>query len=75
MPITCQVGNPDDTPLYVPNAFSPNSDGINNELKVYASGEVMVQSFELMVFDRWGNQLFHTKDAETAWNGLFRGRG
>jgi len=68
-------GNPDDTPIYVPNAFSPNGDGINDEFKVYSSSEVLVQSFELMIFDRWGNQLFHTKDVETGWNGFFRGRG
>ncbi len=68
-------GSPDDTPLYVPNAFSPNGDGINDAFQVYAATDVLVQSFELMVFDRWGNQLFHTKDPETGWNGLFRGRG
>ncbi len=68
------AGRPDVTPVFVPNAFSPNDDGINDRFRAFASAEVTVQSFELMVFDRWGNLMFRTENIEEGWNGVFRER-
>jgi gliding motility-associated-like protein len=67
-------GRPDVTPVFIPNAFSPNDDGINDRFRGFASSEVVVQAYELMVFDRWGNLMFHTKDLDAGWDGKFRGR-
>ncbi|MBX2930143.1 MAG: gliding motility-associated C-terminal domain-containing protein [Saprospiraceae bacterium] len=67
-------GRPDVTPIYIPNAFTPNDDGINDRFRGFASNEVEVQLYELMVFDRWGNVMFHTKDLNAGWDGKFRGR-
>ncbi|MBX2930280.1 MAG: PKD domain-containing protein [Saprospiraceae bacterium] len=67
-------GLPNLTPVYIPNAFSPNDDGINDRFRGFAAGEVVVQAYELMVFDRWGNVMFHTKDLDAGWDGKFRGR-
>ncbi len=61
-------------PFYIPNAFSPNGDGINDEFRMYAAQGVDFQSFELRVFDRWGNQLFASTDPNKGWDGFFRGR-
>lgn len=52
--------------LYVPNAFTPNEDGVNDIFKVY--GNRIVQ-FKLWIFDHWGNELFYTEDLEQGWNG------
>jgi gliding motility-associated-like protein len=68
------AGRPDLTPIYVPNAFSPNDDGINDLFRTFASAEVQVLSFDLMVADRWGNLMFRTQNPAEGWNGQFRDR-
>jgi gliding motility-associated-like protein len=56
--------------FYVPNAFSPNGDGTNDEF--YGKGENIV-SYEMSIFDRWGNSLFHTEDINKHWDGTVHG--
>ena len=51
---------------YIPNAFSPNNDGINDEFFVQGSG---FKTFNLKVYDRWGNRVFDTKDQNEQWDG------
>lgn len=65
-------------PIYIPNAFSPDDDGINDFFTLYgnpAAKEIKV----LQVFDRWGTLLFERKnfpldDPILGWNGKFRGK-
>ncbi|WP_460981057.1 gliding motility-associated C-terminal domain-containing protein [Spirosoma fluminis] len=64
----CEVCPP--TPVYVPDAFTPNSDGINDDLVVRLGGAV---SFNLKVFDRWGNVVFNSDALTTHWNGTYAG--
>ena len=45
--------------IYIPNAFSPNDDGNNDIFKAYAAEGVLLLSYELHLFDRWGNILFY----------------
>jgi len=63
-----------DEAFYIPNAFSPNDDGINEELKVLAAPDVIMQSFDLYIFDRWGNQIFKADEIEQGWNGRLNGK-
>ena len=58
--------------LYLPNAFSPNNDGVNDRFKVLNKNEI--QLIELKVFDRWGNKVFETTDPEQSWDGSYRGK-
>ncbi len=55
--------------LYVPNAFSPNGDNINDffkaEIRHYTS-------FHLEIYDRWGELIYSTDDPEAGWNGRFQ---
>lgn len=62
-----------DPAFFIPNAFSPNNDGLNEELKVLAAPDVIIQSFNFHVFDRWGNQLFTTDQLERGWDGRLNG--
>jgi gliding motility-associated-like protein len=59
--------------LYVPNAFSPNDDGVNDTFRAYTGRSSIWNQYHLMVFDRWGNMLFETNDPEVGWDGFFRG--
>lgn len=52
--------------LYVPNAFTPNHSGLNDVFM--AKGEGM-RSFDMWIFDRWGQQIFHSSDINTGWDG------
>ena len=52
--------------IYVPTAFSPNDDSNNDTFM--AKGRFIVE-FNLVIYDRWGNIIFETKDFETGWNG------
>ena len=65
-------------PIYVPNAFSPNDDGLNDFLTIY-SGPAVRQIKTFKVFDRWGSLVFETQDIlanqETAgWDGTANGK-
>ena len=59
----------DCTSLYIPNSFSPNSDGINDVFLVEGTG---IYEFELRIYDRWGELLFYTVDPGDAWTGGFK---
>lgn len=57
--------------LKIPNAFSPNGDGVNDEWKVaYRS----LQSFQCSIFDRQGHQVCHLTSPEQGWDGKVRGK-
>ncbi len=59
--------------IYMPNAFSPNFDGNNDYFTGLHSNEVSVLQWELWLFDRWGNTLFHSTDIDQGWDGAFNG--
>lgn len=60
--------------IYLPNAFSPNADGINDDFKGYIGNGVQFESYELHVFDRWGNQVFLSDEATAGWDGKYKGQ-
>lgn len=65
--------------LYIPNAFSPNSDGSNDLFRIFTTTDLQVEIRSWRIFDRWGNQLFEaqnfvTTDSSIAWDGTCLGR-
>jgi len=57
--------------IYVPRAFSPNNDGTNDLLKPILVG---IETFHYFtVYNRWGNIIFTTTDANQGWDGTFKG--
>ncbi len=61
----CIVIDPEFT-FYIPNAFSPNGDGINDEF--YGKGEY-IKEFEMLIYDRWGNMIFYADELNKHWDG------
>jgi gliding motility-associated-like protein len=57
--------------VYVPSAFTPNSDGLNDGLAPYYIGIRKVDYY--MVYNRWGQLLFSSADPAKAWDGTFKG--
>jgi len=63
----------DEIMFYIPNAFSPNSDGVNDGFKGTGMG-IDTTTYNIWIFDRWGNQVFYTANMEEAWDGRFQGK-
>jgi gliding motility-associated-like protein len=57
---------------YLPNAFSPDGDGIN-ELFFVQGNDISTEEFEFLIFDRWGKEVFSTTDRYLPWNGRHGG--
>lgn len=56
--------------VHIPNAFSPNGDGINDRLTF--SGEYVLD-FHLAIYTRWGEKVFETHDINDSWDGRYNG--
>lgn len=57
--------------LLVPNVFTPNGDGANDEFRVvYRS----IKEFQCWVYNRWGHQVFHSDNPDEGWDGTIGGR-
>jgi large repetitive protein len=60
-----------DKTIYIPNAFSPNGDGVNDIFNVAVQD---VSEYELKVFNRWGELMFLSTDKKTGWDGNYKGK-
>ena len=57
--------------LVVPSAFSPNGDYVNDVFTVAVRGNL--ETYDMIVYNRWGIQVFHTNDPNTGWDGMYNG--
>jgi gliding motility-associated-like protein len=54
------------TGIAVPNAFTPNGDGANDEFTIYGAS---IQKYDLKIYNRWGELLFHSTSINNHWDG------
>jgi len=59
--------------LYTPTAFSPNNDGKNDVFKAIYSAVDLLENYNMLIFNRWGELLFETSSIDEAWDGTFHG--
>lgn len=57
--------------IYIPNAFTPNGDGINDSFGVKGEG---IRNFHLYIYNRWGEKIFETTNPKQHWDGLYAGQ-
>lgn len=55
----------------MPNAFTPNADGINDEYCL-RGWSACLNSFHIMIYDRWGEKVFESSDPDFCWNGVYK---
>lgn len=57
--------------VFIPNAFTPNGDGLNDVIRVYG---FVVKEMTLVIFNQWGEKIFETRDQLTGWDGTWKGK-
>jgi gliding motility-associated-like protein len=55
--------------IWIPNAFTPNNDDINDVFLPYTLG---VRKFDFKVFDRWGVEIFQSLNKNKGWDGTYK---
>ncbi|PHN05602.1 gliding motility-associated C-terminal domain-containing protein [Flavilitoribacter nigricans] len=58
--------------VFVPNAFSPNGDGINDVLRPMISSQVQISKYNFKVYDRWGTEVFTSANLDDGWDGMLK---
>jgi gliding motility-associated-like protein/uncharacterized repeat protein (TIGR01451 family) len=62
----------DEYTFYIPTAFSPNSDGLNDFFGPVGLG-IDMDDYEMHIYDRWGKMIFKTNDVNKNWDGRVSG--
>ena len=55
--------------VYIPNAFTPDGDGLNDVFIPVGKG---ITDFTLQIFNRWGELIFESNDSKKGWDGTFK---
>ena len=73
---TVDVNFRDCCQLYLPNAFSPNGDGINDVFRAFPDTDKceLVSEYELLVYDRWGGEVYAGTELIAGWDGMAKGQ-
>jgi gliding motility-associated-like protein len=66
--ITVTISN-DCPEIYIPNGFSPNGDNNNDLYLIFGT----IPGLELVIYNRWGQVIFETKDQTIGWDGTYKG--
>ena len=56
--------------IFIPNAFSPNNDGVNDEFKPVTDCNLQ---YSIQIFNKWGEIVFSTEDITEGWDGRYKG--
>lgn len=59
--------------IFFPNAFTPNDDGINDVFRPIVNCDNLV-SYQLTIFNQWGEKIFKTLDPSYAWDGTYKNK-
>jgi gliding motility-associated-like protein len=59
--------------MLIPNAFSPNNDGLNDYFIPALPGNCAVDEFALEIYNRWGQRIFTSYKRDKGWDGTYNG--
>ncbi len=69
--VTVRNAQCDETDVYIPNAFTPNNDGTNDVFRVRSN---FIDELELIIYNRWGQEVYKSNDLNVGWDGTFNGK-
>lgn len=64
----CEISDPE---VYIPNAFTPDGDGINDEFLTFFT--YLPKTYQMVIYDRWRNIVFESRDPQKHWDGTIKG--
>ena len=67
----CFISNNNYSPIPIPNAFTPNGDGLNDSFKPFPS---LVTDYKMSIFNKFGEKVFESFDINIGWDGYFKGK-
>lgn len=59
--------------LYAPNTFTPDGDEFNQDWRIFVQG-IDIYNFNLLIFNRWGEIVWESKDPSVSWDGYYKGK-
>ena len=62
----------DEFTIYIPNAFTPNFDNVNDQFNAYGIGW---KNFKMWILDRWGLNIYYSTDHDKPWDGSYESNG
>ncbi|MBL7741540.1 MAG: gliding motility-associated C-terminal domain-containing protein [Chitinophagaceae bacterium] len=57
--------------VYIPNTFTPNGDGLNDQLRVYSN---VIRDMHFAIFNQWGEKIFESRAQSVVWDGTHKGK-
>lgn len=71
--VIVEIPCPSNRNLGLPNAFTPNNDGVNDKFCLDGWGDCIAK-FEILIFDRWGEKVYESADPDFCWDGVYKGK-
>jgi gliding motility-associated-like protein len=62
-----------DPVVFIPNAFTPDGDGLNNEFTAVFPENMKLANYEMYIYDRWGELVFYSQDPKQGWDASLAG--
>ena len=69
--VTVRLAQCDETDVYLPTAFTPNGDKVNN---TFVPRSHFIDEVHFIIYNRWGQEVFSTKRIDHGWDGTFEGK-
>ena len=57
--------------IFIPNAFTPDQDNLND---VFKPSIIEAHNYNFLIYNRWGEMIFETSNANEGWNGYYKGK-
>lgn len=57
--------------FYIPNAFTPTQDGVND---IFTGKGTGIKAYKMWIYDRWGEKIYYTEDIHKGWDGSVKGK-
>jgi len=58
--------------LMLPTGFSPNNDGVNDQLVIFDDCRYGIEKFNIKIYNRWGELVFESDDISNTWDGYYK---